>query len=91
MSHIVIKSGTATPRTIKRKDGTAMVFREQRAAIEAGEDFPRPFTINLDDDQSPYPPGNYNLDPACLEVGDFDSLKIGRRVKLLPVGPAPKG
>lgn len=90
MSHIVIKSGTATPRTIKRKDGTLMQFREQRAAIEAGEDFPKPFTINLDEDQAPYAPGNYNLDPACLEVGDFDSLKVGRRVKLLLIAPPSK-
>lgn len=87
MSHIVIKSGTAHARTIKRKDGTLMQFREQKAAIEAGEDFPRPFTLTLDDDQAPYSPGNYNLDPSCLEVGDFDALKVGRRVKLLPISP----
>ena len=84
MNCIVIKSGTATPRLIKRKDGTQMIFNEQRAAIELGEDFPLPFTINLQDGQAPYPPGRYLLDPSSLEVGDFDSLKVSRRINLMP-------
>ena len=85
MNHIFIKSGTATPRIVKRKDGTQMIFKEQKAAIETGEDFPKPFTINLGDDQPPYPPGKYLLDVSSLEVGDFDSLKVSRRVSLIPV------
>lgn len=82
---IIIKNGVATPRAIKRKDGTQVVFNEQRAAIESGEDFPRPFTINLQDGQTPFPPGRYLLDPACMEVGDFDALKVGRRIELVPL------
>jgi hypothetical protein len=89
MNCIVVKSGTATPRLIKRKDGTQMIFNEQRAAIESGEDFPRPFTINLQDGQPAYPPGRYLLDPASLEVGDFDALKVGRRILLMPAPPVP--
>lgn len=85
MNCIIIKSGTATPRVIKRKDGTQVVFKEQRAAIETGEDFPKPFTINLGDDQPPYPPGKYLLDVSSLEVGDFDSLRVGRRIYLIPI------
>ena len=81
---IIIKNGNATPRAVKRKDGTQVIFTEQRAAIESGEDFPHPFTINLQDGQLPFPAGRYLLDPACLVVGDFDSLKIGRRVELIP-------
>ena len=57
MNCIIIKSGTATPRAIKRKDGTQVIFNEQKAAIEKGEDFPVPFTISLGDGQPPYPPG----------------------------------
>ncbi|WP_374606640.1 single-stranded DNA-binding protein [Thermomonas sp.] len=87
---IVIRSGKATPRIIKKKDGTQMIFNEQRAAIETGEEFPRPFTINLQEGQNPFPPGNYVLDPASLEVGDFDSLKVGRRIELIRLpDPAP--
>lgn len=90
MNCIVIKSGTATPRLIKRKDGTQMIFNEQRAAIELGEDFPLPFTINLQDNQPPYPPGRYLLDPSSLEVGDFDSLRVARRINLIPAPSAAK-
>lgn len=85
MNCIIIKTGTAMPRAIKRKDGTQMIFNEQKAAIECGEDFPRPFTINLGDGQPPYPPGKYLLDVSSLEVGDFDSLKVGRRIALIPI------
>lgn len=85
MNCIIIKTGTAFPRAIKCKDGTQMIFNEQKAAIESGEDFPRPFTINLGDGQPPYPPGKYLLDVSSLEVGDFDSLKVSRRISLIPV------
>lgn len=87
---IIINNPVAKPRVIKRKDGTQVVFNEQRAAIESGEDFPQPFTINLQDGQNPYPVGRYLLDPACLVVGDFDALKIGRRIDLIPI-PATAG
>lgn len=86
---ILIKTAASAVRTINRKDGTKMQFNEQVAAIENGEDFPRPFRITLDDNQQPYAPGRYMLDPSCLEVGDFDALRVGRRVKLLPL-PAAK-
>jgi len=91
MNCIIIKSGTATPRVIKRKDGTQVVFKEQRAAIETGEDFPKPFTINLGDDQPPYPPGKYLLDVSSLEVGDFESLKVSRRIHLIPIPTTTAG
>lgn len=90
MNCILIKSGTSTPRAIKRKDGTQVVFNEQKAAIEKGEDFPLPFTISLGDGQPPYPPGRYLLDVSSLEVGDFDALKVGRRIALVPVPTAAK-
>ena len=91
MNCIIIKSGTATPRAIKRKDGTQVIFNEQKAAIEKGEDFPVPFTISLGDGQPPYPPGRYLLDVSSLEVGDFDALKVSRRIALVPVPTATKG
>lgn len=87
---IIIKNGNATPRKVTRKDGTAMIFTEQKAAVDVGEDFPIPFTINLQDGQPPFPPGRYMLDPACLQVGDFDALKVGRRIELVPLPAAGK-
>ena len=91
MNCIIIKSGTATPRAIKRKDGTQVIFNEQKAAIEKGEDFPVPFTLSLGDGQPPYPPGRYLLDVSSLEVGDFDALKVSRRIALVPVPTQAKG
>ena len=88
---IIINNGTSKPRVMKRKDGTQVIFNEQRAAIERGEDFPLPFTINLQEGQAPYPAGRYLLDPASLEVGDFDSLRLGRKIELVPLpGAASK-
>lgn len=88
-NRIVIKNATSTPRVIKRKDGTQVIFNEQKAAIEKGEDFPIPFVISLGDGQPPFAAGEYILDPACLEVGDFGSLRVARRIQLIPAPTAP--
>lgn len=85
MSAIIIKSAVSSVRKIERQGKPVLFFNEQIAAIDIGDDFPRPFRITLDDNAPPYAPGRYYVDPACLEVGDFDSLKVGRRVKLLPL------
>ena len=86
MNHILVKSGIATLRQMKRKDGTLINFNEQHAAVViAGEDFPRPFKINLDEGQPAYPAGTYAVDASSFEVGDYDALKLSRRVKLVPI------
>lgn len=90
MNVILIKSANSAVRTINRKDGTKMQFNEQTAAIECGEEFPRPFKITLDEDQKPYAPGSYYVDPASFNVNKYDGLEMGRRVKLLPL-PSSKG
>ncbi len=89
-SKIIVRSTTVTPREITTKNNTKMVFREQSAAImKAGEDFPHPFRLTLDDQQPPYPAGEYQVDPSTFTVGRFDNLEIGRRVVLVPlVAPA---
>lgn len=86
MSHIIIKSDAVQSRVIPaRGDRKEITFREQKAAIEDGEDFPRPFNVQLDDDQRPYPPGVYQLNLSSVEVNEYGGLKFGRRVRL--VGP----
>ncbi|MCC5067066.1 G5P family DNA-binding protein [Xanthomonas campestris] len=85
MNCILIRSSRINVRRITRKDGTSVVFNEQVAAIDKGDDFPSAFTINLADDQPPFPEGRYLLDPSSLEVGDFKSLKVGRRILLIPI------
>ncbi|MET4727143.1 hypothetical protein ABIE09_000937 [Lysobacter enzymogenes] len=84
---IIIKSQNSAVRTVPRKDGTKMHFNEQSCAIDCGDEFPRPFKINLDDEQKPYPPGTYYVDPSSFEVNKFGSLEMGRRVKLVPLPP----
>ncbi|MBA0420031.1 DNA-binding protein [Stenotrophomonas maltophilia] len=89
MSKIIIRTATVTPRQIKRKDGSTMVFREQSAAImKDGEDFPHPFRLGLDDTQAPYPPGDYVVDASSFNVGQYGDLIVGRRLMLVPVAPA---
>lgn len=91
MSHIIVKSDAVATRTIPaRGDRKEINFREQKAAIESGEDFPQPFNVQLDDDQRPYPPGHYQIDLGSIEVNEYGGLKFGRRVRLIPVDLAKK-
>lgn len=96
-AYITIKSDAVHTREIPaRGDRAKIAFREQKAAIEKGEDFPVPFNIQLADDQRPYPPGRYTLDLASLEVNEYSSLKLARRINLIPLAsgaaaPAPRG
>jgi hypothetical protein len=89
MNCIVIKTQAATLKKIERNGKPTLFFNEQNAAIETGEDWPKPFKLTLKEGQQPYPPGRYQLDAASLEVGDFDSLKVGRNVVLLPLAAKP--
>lgn len=85
-SYIIVKSDAVQTRTIPAKgDRAAMHFREQKAAVETGEDFPQPFNISLEDDQRPYPPGAYQLCLSSVEVNQYGGLAMRRRVKLVPV------
>lgn len=86
---IVIKTQAAKIKKIERNGKPTLFFNEQNAAIETGEDFPKPFKLTLGEGEQPYPPGRYLLCPSSLEVGDFDSLKVGRNIKLVPITAAP--
>ncbi len=85
---IVVKSANSTARTITRKDGSKITFVEQTAAVDVGDDFPQPFRLTLDDDQKPYPPGQYQVCPSSFSVGKYGEHEVGRRVKLLPINAA---
>ncbi|WP_375066908.1 single-stranded DNA-binding protein [Stenotrophomonas lactitubi] len=90
MSKIIIRTAAATPRQVKRKDGTVMVFREQAAAVmKDGEDFAHPFRLSLDDTQAPYPAGEYVVDASSFNVGQYGDLMVSRRIVLVPIAPAP--
>lgn len=82
---ILIKSQTATVKTINRPGKAVLNFNEQNAALETGDDFPKPFKLTLQNGQQPYPPGRYMLDLASHDVGDFSALVVGRNVQLVPL------
>lgn len=85
---IIIRSGTATERTVNTKTGQ-MTFREQVAALDVGGDFPHPFRLSLGRNQAPYAAGEYVLGMASLQVGgQYNELQLRRELELIPVKPA---
>lgn len=79
-----VKSGTST------RTGKPYSIREQEAwAHVLGRDGkPQPYPVSvvlpLGDDQPPYPPGQYTLDPTCLYVDRFRSLTLSK-ARLMPI------
>jgi hypothetical protein len=91
MNVIIVKSANSVARKItNRNTGTVTVFNEQTAAIECGEEFPRPFKLRLKDDQRPYPPGAYYIDPTSFRVNKYDSLEFGYDIALAPMPASAK-
>lgn len=89
LNAIVIKTAAAKIRKIERPGKATLIFNEQTAAIESDDDFPKPFKFRLAEDAQPYPPGRYLVDASSFDVGDFDTIKFGRTLKLIPVPTAP--
>jgi hypothetical protein len=85
---IVIKTQASTLKKIERSGKPTLYFNEQSAAIETGDDFPKPFKLTLGEGEQPYPPGRYMLDVSSLDVGDYQALKVGRSVKLVALPAA---
>lgn len=94
MIKIEVKSGTATDRTVQGKNGP-VTFREQEAWAHLcdrdgnPQPYPQQIVVNLDirNNQPPYPPGTYQLDPSSVFVNRFKTLTFGQ-VKLRPLAAA---
>ena len=82
---IIIKTQAANLKKVERPGKATLFFNEQSAALEIGEDFPKPFTLTLDDGQKPYPPGRYTIDASALAIGDYGRLTVARSIKLIPL------
>ena len=83
---VQVLNGDVISRILPARDGKpSLTFRTQKAAVLRDNDFPLPFSISLQDDQQPYPKGEYELGAASLEQGQFDSLKFARKIVLTPV------
>ena len=78
-----VKSGTAA------STGKPYSIREQEAwAYLCDRDgkpqpYPQKIKVTLDDQQPPYNPGTYQLDPSSIFVGDFAQLNIRARLRPL--------
>lgn len=69
---------------VSKHDEKPYTINEQSAYIFLGGDYPQLFKFNLDNGQSPYPAGMYELHESSVYVGDFQKLRIGK-VILLPL------
>jgi len=68
---------------ISQKNGKPFTIRKQEGWVTLpGEKRQRPFVIQLDDDQPPYAPGDYLLDPSTYFINRFGALSLGR-IKLV--------
>jgi len=87
---VQILNGDVISRTLPARDGKpSLTFRSQKAAVLRDNDFPLPFSLSLQDDQQPYPKGEYEFDAASLEAGKFDGLQFARRIVLRSPAPTP--
>jgi hypothetical protein len=89
MNCIIVKTQAAKIKKIERAGRPTLHFNEQECAFEVGTDFPKPFKITLGEGEQPYPPGRYTFDIASFEVGDYESPRFGRDVKLVRLPDAP--
>lgn len=79
---VVEKSGTSvkTGRPYRIREQEVYVYLVDDAGVE--KKFPSAMRIGLEEGPA-YPVGEYLLSPACLYVGKFDQLVVGR-VSLKP-------
>lgn len=96
MIRVEIQSAVVeTKAGISAKSGKSYSIREQECYIYTlGRDGkPRPHperaVVSLEDDQQPYPPGNYIMDDSSVYVGRFGM--VGMRLRLRALAPGAVG
>ncbi len=90
MINIEIKSDQIVTRNgISKRTGQPYLMREQEAwGFICGGDgrvppYPTRISLQLEDNQPPFPAGNYILDPSSIYVGQYSKLSLGR-IRLAP-------
>lgn len=68
-----ISSKTGKPYTIREQEAWAHLY-----SVGGPHPYPSRVLITLEDNDPPYPPGAYTLDPSCLYAGRFGTLALGR-------------
>lgn len=89
MPRINVKNAQVDERTINGANGKSII-RSQMAALDLGNGYELPFRVGLGQN-SPYPPGIYDIDPRSYALSAYGDLTLGRYVDLVSVDhkPAP--
>lgn len=94
MIRIEVKTTEVTTRNGNRQDGSAWQIRAQEAYAHTLDPvngkpraYPERISLQLDNNQLPFPVGIYELSPASIYVGDFGRLMMGRP-QLVPAAAA---
>lgn len=89
MPTIIVKNAEVEERAINGKNGR-QIIRSQTAALELGKGYALPFRVGLGQN-SPYPPGEYDIDPRSFKLSPFGDLELSRYLDLVPIQhkPAP--
>ncbi|TWH76190.1 helix-destabilizing protein [Azomonas agilis] len=67
---------------VSARTGKPYTIREQRAYLhQSGQKYPTGFSISLEEDQSPYPVGRYDLDDSSFFIGRFSDLQVKPRLR----------
>ena len=62
-----------------RSAKTGKVYYVQTAALDAGDDFPKPFDVLHDDAKKAYPVGAYSFAPDAVYVSRDGKLSVSAR------------
>ena len=90
MIRIEVDSITVEERRGTGKNGKPYCIREQGAYAHVLDEhgragkYPVRCKLNLDEEQAPFAPGDYQIDPRSLMVGDFDRVTVGR-LRIVPL------
>lgn len=79
-----VAAKTGKPYTIREQEGWAFTHGRDRKP----NPYPVKLSLSLRDEQAPYQPGVYTLDPASLYTNRFDQLEISP--VLVPVAAATR-
>ena len=74
-------------KVVSNKNGKEYKFREQEALVTLGDET-RIVVVSLEQDQAPYPPGEYDLLETSFDVDRDRRLAFKRRLALKPVAVA---
>ena len=67
---------------------TGAVMRSQMVALDLGNGYETAFRIGLGNN-SPYPMGEYDIDPRSFGLNPYGNLQLNRYIDLISLGVKP--